>query len=157
MRHARPILALAAFVSLPLLADEAPTPTSTPVPNAAAKKAAGKTGKPPAAKAGASGAANMIVTKDPETGELRPATAAEIEKLLGPKPLVAREHLVVTLPDGSKMVELGEADMSYAVTTKNADGTFSQGCVHGAEAAAKAVASRPSSAAPAPAQAKTDR
>ena len=99
----------------------------------------------------------MIVTKDPETGALRPATAAEIEKLLGPKPLVAREHLVVTLPDGSKMIELGEADMSYAVATKNADGTVSRGCVHGAEAAANAVASPPSSAAPAPAPAKTDR
>jgi len=50
----------------------------------------------------------MIVTKDPETGELRPATPAEREKLLGRQPLVAPEHKVVTLPDGSKMVELGE-------------------------------------------------
>lgn len=157
MNGTRAILVLSALISLPAFADEpAPPPTPAATPAAPAAK---KVAKPTAAKAGAPGGANMIVTKDPETGALRPATAAEIEKLLGPgpRPLVAREHQVVTLPDGSKMIELGEADMSYAVATKNADGTVSRGCVHGAEAAAKAVASPPSSAAPAQAPAKTDR
>jgi hypothetical protein len=99
----------------------------------------------------------MIVAKDPETGELRPATPAEREKLLGRQPLVAPEHKVVTLPDGSVMVELGEADMSYAVATKNPDGTLSHACVHGDAAAAKAVTAV-ASPSPAPASApKTDR
>ena len=151
MKRTRAILVLSVLVSLPVFADEVP-PAPTATPAATAKKTAAKKAAPkPAA-----GTANMIVTKDPETGELRPATPAEREKLLGRQPLVAPEHKVVTLPDGSKMVELGEADMSYAVATKNADGTVSQSCVHGAQTAAKAVASPPSSAAPPPAP-KTDR
>jgi hypothetical protein len=112
--------------------------------SASSKKPATKTAPATAArtaKPGAAGTANMVVTRDPETGELRNATAAEREKLLGRRPLAVPEHKVVTLPDGSVMVELGEADMSYEVATRNADGTISRGCVHGAAAAAKAVAS----------------
>lgn len=111
---------------------------------ASSKKPATKTAPAAAtgtAKPEAAGAANMVVTRDPETGELRNATAAEREKLLGRRPLATPEHKVVTLPDGSVMVELGEADMSYAVATRNTDGTISKGCVQGAAAAAKAVAS----------------
>jgi hypothetical protein len=92
----------------------------------------------------------MIVTKDPDTGELRPATAAEREKLLGRQPLAAPEHKVVTLPDGSVMVELGEADRSYAVATRNADGTLSRTCVHGAAEAAKAAKAAKAAPSPAP-------
>jgi hypothetical protein len=109
---------------------------------ASSKKPATKTAPAAAtAKPGATGAANMVVTRDPETGELRNATAAEREKLLGRRPLATPEHKVVTLPDGSVMVELGEADMSYAVATRSADGTISQGCVHDTAATAKAVSS----------------
>jgi hypothetical protein len=120
---------------------------------ASSKKPATKTAPAAAAataKPAAAGAANMVVTRDPETGELRNATAAEREKLLGRRPLATPEHKVVTLPDGSVMVELGEADMSYAVAKRNADGTISQTCVHGDAAAAKAVAS-PASVPAAPA------
>jgi topoisomerase IA-like protein len=101
----------------------------------------------------------MVVTKDPETGELRPATAAEREKLLGRKALAAPEHTVVTLPDGSVMVELGEADMSYAVATRGADGKIVQSCVHGKEAAKAATTEKvaPAAATPAPAAPATDR
>ncbi len=80
----------------------------------------------------------MIVTKDAETGELRPATAEERAKLLGRRPLVSVEHKVVTLPDGTSMVELGDADMSYAVASRKAGGSVVRGCVHG-DAAAKAA------------------
>jgi len=154
------ILVLSALISLPAFADEpapSPTPAATPAAPAAkieAKKAAKKAAPKPAA-----GSANMIVTKDAETGELRPATPAEREKLLGRQPLAAPEHKVVTLPDGSVMVELGEADRSYAVATKSPDGSLSHTCVHGAAEAAKAVtavASPAPAAAPAPAP-KTDR
>lgn len=146
MHATRLLPAVALLLFLPARADEAPTPTSTPDPNAAVEKAA----KQPTAKAGAPGKANMIVTKDPETGKLRPATAAEREKLFGRRPLATPEHKVVTLPDGSVMVELGEADTSYAVATRNPDGTITKTCVRGAAAAAKAVASpAPVPAAPA--------
>lgn len=97
----------------------------------------------------ASGAANMVVTRDPETGEIRNATAAEREKLLGRRPLASPEHKVVTLPDGSVMVELGEADMSYAVARRNPDGTITKTCVHGNAAAAKAAVSPAPTSAPA--------
>lgn len=157
MNGTRAILVLFALISLPAFADEPATssaPAATPAAPAAkteAKKAAKKATPRPAA-----GSANMIVTKDPETGELRPATPAEREKLLGRQPLAAPEHKVITLPDGSVMVELGEADMSYAVATKSPDGSLSHTCVHGAAEAARAVASPAPAAAPAPAP-KTDR
>ncbi len=111
--------------------------SSTKTATKSAPDAAAATSKP-----GTAGAANMVVTRDAETGELRNATAAEREKLVGRRPLAAPEHKVVTLPDGSVMVELGEVDMSYAVATRNPDGTFTKTCVHGgANTAAKAVAS----------------
>ncbi|MBK9065075.1 MAG: hypothetical protein IPL89_18155 [Acidobacteria bacterium] len=157
MKSTRAILVLSALLSLPAFADE-PAPSSTPAatPAAPAVKTEAKKAAKKAAPLPAAGSANMIVTKDAETGELRPATPAEREKLLGRQPLAAPEHKVVTLPDGSVMVELGEADRSYAVATKNPDGTISRTCVHGAAEAAKAVASPAPAAAPAPAP-KTDR
>ncbi len=82
----------------------------------------------------------MVVTRDPETGELRNATAEERAKLFaGRAPQAApAAPRVVTLPDGTKMVELGEDSMSYAVATKTPDGSVKQRCVHGAQAAEKA-------------------
>lgn len=146
MNSTRVILVFSALLAFPALAVEAPpAPAATPAapaPNAEAKKAAKKAAPKPAA-----GSANMVVTKDPETGELRPATAAEREQLLGRRPLVAPERKVVTLPDGSVMVELGEVDMSYAVATRGADGTISQTCVHGAAARRAAPTPAPATAA----------
>ena len=142
MRWNRCLPALALLLFLPARAD-GPPPTVTPTPKEAAKKIAKK---PAASKTPAPGAANMVVTRDPETGELRNATAAEREKLFGRRPLASPERKVVTLPDGSLMVELGEADMSYAVATRNPDGTITKTCVHGDAEAGKAA----SSPAPAP-------
>jgi len=120
---------------------------------ASSKKTATKSAPAAAAgtsKPGTAGAANMVVTRDAETGELRNATAAERQELLRRRPLAAPEHKVVTLPDGSVMVELGEVDMSYAIATRNPDGTITKTCVHGgANTAAKAVASPAVPAAPA--------
>ncbi len=135
---------------LPALADElAPSPTPAATPAApVAKTGAKKAAVEKAASQPAAGAANMVVTKDAETGELRPATPAEREKLLGRRPLVSAEHQVVTLPDGSQMVEMTDADMSYAVARKNPDGTITSACVRGDEAAALKAA--PASKAPRP-------
>jgi hypothetical protein len=92
----------------------------------------------------------MVVTRDPETGEIRNATAAEREKLLGsrrPQTSSAAPRVVV-LPDGTKMVELGEESMSYAVVRRNPDGTLTSTCVEGSEAAS--AARKPKAATPAP-------
>ena len=85
------------------------------------------------------GAANMVVTKDPETGELRNATAEERAKLFaGREPQAAPDDSrVVILPDGTEMVRLGKDTMNYAVATKNPDGSIQQSCVHGKDSATK--------------------
>ena len=120
---------------------------------ASSKKPAAKTA--PAAAAGtakpkAAGAANMVVTRDPETGELRNATAAEREKLLGRRPAASAEHTVVTLPDGTRMMRLGPDHAVYSVARKNPDGTLTSGCVHGTGEAEAFTEAAPSPA-PAPA------
>lgn len=118
----------------------------------APKKTAAKTApapSPKAAKPEAAGTANMVVTRDPETGEIRNATPAERERLLGRRPQVApAPPRVVVLPDGTEMVELGEDSMSYAVARRNPDGTMTQSCAEGPEAAA--AARKPKAEAPAP-------
>ena len=147
MKGTRAMLALSALLALPAFAED-PVPSPTTPPAKTDKNAVEKPASKPAARAGASGASNMIVTRDPETGELRPATPAERQKLLGRRPLVAVEHRVVTLPDGTSMVELGDADMSYAVAARGAGGTVVQGCVHGDAAAKAAVSATPTPSAP---------
>lgn len=158
------ILVFAATLAVPALAEEPPkaAPPGTPqeeISSNEKNERAASESRPSLRKAAAPGAANMVVTKDPETGALRPATPAEREKLLGRTPLARpKERTVVTLPDGSLMVELGEADMSYAVATKGPDGSIARTCVHGSEAAAKKVAaSAPAAPAAPPAPASADR
>ncbi|MDL2717589.1 MAG: hypothetical protein PT977_07530 [Acidobacteriota bacterium] len=113
-------------------ADKALCPKTKEQPATAPKKHA--------VKKSSAGAANMVVTRDPETGELRNATAAERAKLFaGRAPQAApATPRVVTLPDGTQMIELGEDTMNYAIATKNPDGSIRQGCVHGSDAAAQA-------------------
>jgi hypothetical protein len=156
MKSTRAILVVSALVSLPAFADgstPSPAPAATPAAPVA-KSGAKKGAAEKAVSKPAAGTANMVVTKDPETGELRPATPAERERLLGRRPLVRAEHEVVTLPDGTSMIELGDADMSYAVASRRAGGTVVQGCVHGDAAAKAAVSATPAPAAPA---GKSDR
>jgi hypothetical protein len=145
MRHVRPILALAALFCLPLFAEDTP-PAGTPAPVAAPKKTAKKDRRPSPARAAPAGAANVIVAKDPVTGELRPATAAEREQLLGRRPLVSPAPEIVTFPDGTVMMKERPEDANYAVATRNADGTLSYACVRGADAARAAAAPAPSPA-----------
>lgn len=145
MSHIRPILVLSALFAAPLFAEETPAPAPE-LPKAATA----------APKAPAKGASNLVVTKDPETGEIRPATAAEREKLLGRKPLVKPERAVVTLPDGSQMMELGPEDASYAIAKKDANGKVVASCVHGDPAKTLSAPPAPKPAAPA-AEPKSDR
>ena len=128
MFHKGSILVLAAFLALPAFSEEPPA-TPTPVPKAGAKKKSQT--KDGVAGTRAAGTANLVVTRDPDTGAIRPATAAEREKLLGRRSLVRTERPVVTLPDGSLELELGEADMAYAVASRNPDGMITTKCVPG--------------------------
>jgi hypothetical protein len=145
MAAMRPILVFSLLFSLPALADDPPAPAVTP---------AAPVKKEDAAKADP-GAANMLVTKDPVTGKLRPATAAEREKLLGRTPLVSPEPEVVTLPDGTILMKVRPEERLFAVAKRNPDGTLSYACVHAADAAAAPAAT--SAPAPSPAPKKADR
>lgn len=141
MARTRAILVFSALLALPAFADDsAPAPTATPA--GPAKKKAPKKAAPDAA----AGAANMVVVKDAETGKLRPATPVEREQLLGKRPLAAASPDVVTLPDGTVMLKERAEDANYAVATRNADGTLSYACVHGADAARANAAPAPSPA-----------
>ena len=107
-------------------------------PEAATGKAPDK--KAAATAAPASGSANMVVTRDPVTGEIRNATAAERAALFAgraPQAAPAAPQIVV-LPDGTEMMRLGEDAMSYAIATVSSDGTVTQTCVHGKDAATAA-------------------
>lgn len=127
-------------------ADKAPCPKAKAGTTAESRKqAVKKTSAATAVQAAApapppAGAANMVVTRDPETGELRNATAAEREKLFAGRAPQASgvAPRVIVLPDGTKMVELGEDSMSYAIATKAPDGSIKQSCVHGAHSATEA-------------------
>jgi hypothetical protein len=143
MNGTRAILVLAALVSLPGFAEE-PAPSATPAATSAApavkteaKKAATKAAPKPAA-----GSANMIITKDAETGELRPATPAEAARLRGPQPLVYEEPIVEVLPDGTRRVTLDDRHAHWVAVRRNTDGTLTETCT---------VAGPPSSPAPVPA------
>jgi hypothetical protein len=142
-------------------ADKALCPKAKGRTTAASKEnAVKKTSAVPAAAAAApaplpAGAANMVVTRDPVTGEIRNATAEERARLFaGRTPQAApAAPLVVVLPDGTEMVRLGEESMNYAVATVAPDGTIKQSCVHGADAADDARKAK----APAPAPRAEER
>jgi hypothetical protein len=143
MSQLRPILVFSFLFALPALADDTPAPAATPA--APAKKESAAKADP---------GANMLVTKDPVTGKLRPATPAEREKLLGRTPLVSPEPEIVTLPDGTVMMKARPEERLYEVAKRNADGTLSYACVHAADAAAPAATPAP---APSPAPKNADR
>lgn len=87
----------------------------------------------------------MVVVRDPQSGQLRAATPAEI-RALAPASASASARLsapsqpaMVTHPGGSRHVRLGERGLVYSVVTRGADGMLAQECVHGNAAAEKAV------------------
>lgn len=98
---------------------------------------------PPAHAAGpASGPAavpaGMVVVRDPQTGQLRAPTGAESNALLGN---AARQRSAPSArvesvgPGGSRKVQLGKSALVYSVATRHPDGTLTEHCVNGEEAA----------------------
>lgn len=87
----------------------------------------------------------MVVVRDPQTGQMRAPTAAEM-KALAPPPMVGLRaqvplsSLVKTNPNGSRTLRLGERGLVYSVVSRAPDGTLAQHCVQGADAADKALA-----------------
>ncbi|MBT9492822.1 MAG: hypothetical protein IV107_10850 [Paucibacter sp.] len=100
-----------------------------------------------------SAASAATVARDPVTGELRAPTAAEAQALSQPasgrgavKAAPARGMLTgrinpqpVHHANGSVEQELDDSTLSFSVATRNADGSISQACVSGADAAEAAM------------------
>lgn len=92
---------------------------------------------PPAAAA----ARPLRVFRDPVTGKLRPPTREELERLREAQalePKTARVFTTVVRPDGTKVVDLGDAFLFSVVAKREPDGSTQFECVpsRGAGAAA---------------------
>jgi hypothetical protein len=144
MRLTRCLPGLALLLFLPARADE--TAASAPRKEPAVKKPSAVTTARPEAASGAS----LTVARDPVTGALRPLTSEEARQLRGARPLAVAEPLVVTLPDGTRMMRLGPDQASLSVARKNPDGSLTSVCVHGT-AEGRAFLESASGAVPAPA------
>ncbi|HWH82984.1 MAG TPA: hypothetical protein VNU71_12195 [Burkholderiaceae bacterium] len=114
-------------------------------PWAAALAAAAIVAAPMAARA----AGGMTVTKDPQTGQLRAPTAQEMEALRAKENAAqAKTHgKAQTLVEhhhanGAVSVMLDESFMNYSVVTRNADGSLSEQCVVGSNAAQAIVSGK---------------
>jgi len=84
------------------------------------------------AQAPAAGTAGRIVTRDPETGELRAATAEEVNRLRTTvRKTMAMPTVERVLADGTVEVELGEEGVAYATLERRPDGTLKPGCFTG--------------------------
>ncbi len=105
----------------------------------------------------AAGAQAQTVTKDSVTGELRAPTAEEAKTLEAAKTgkraaapvgiLSGRaDPQPQRLPNGTVAQELTTDTMMYSVARKNADGTISQYCVTGDDAAQRLVKAKPDKA-----------
>lgn len=84
----------------------------------------------------------MVVVRDAQTGQMRAPTAAEARALAPPSAArlsAPAQPTMVTHPGGSRQVRLGERGLVYSVVKRGADGKLAEQCVHGTEAAEKAV------------------
>jgi hypothetical protein len=84
----------------------------------------------------------MVVVRDAQTGQLRAPTPAEA-RALAPKATGAMaaqgKPSMVTHASGARQVHLGERGLVYSVVTRDAEGKLADQCMHGADAADKAV------------------
>jgi hypothetical protein len=95
------------------------------------------------APASAAGQEGMVVARDPQTGQLRAPTAAEMQALAAQRPATLAPPAppkVIKRADGSRQARVGETGMVYAVVTRDADGHLAQQCVQGEPAASAALA-----------------
>lgn len=89
----------------------------------------------------------MVVARDPQTGQLRAPTAAEVKALRqqGEASMMgkaaAAAPTAITRTDGVRQVRLGERGMVYSVVRRDADGKLVKECVQGEHAAEEAVKS----------------
>ncbi|TFW28017.1 post-PEP-CTERM-1 domain-containing protein [Massilia horti] len=97
---------------------------------------------PPASAADQKG---MVVTRDPQTGQLRAPTPSEMQELnaqartlAAPVQSVPAQPTLVARPDVTRQVRLGDAGQVYSIVTRDSDGKLLNQCVQG-ERAANAV------------------
>ncbi|MDM5179759.1 hypothetical protein PO883_21440 [Massilia sp. DJPM01] len=84
----------------------------------------------------------MAVVRDKQTGQLRPATAAELRAMDGSlvQPQIAHPQPQVRVrADGTRSAPLGGRGVVYSVVSRTADGKLVQRCVEGEAAARHAV------------------
>lgn len=84
----------------------------------------------------------MVVVRDPQTGQLRAPTQAEMQALTSSAPSARAtppQHQLITGADGSRHVKLGESGLVYSVVTRDGKGRLEQHCVQGADAAEQAL------------------
>ncbi|NHZ92201.1 hypothetical protein F2P45_24810 [Massilia sp. CCM 8733] len=84
----------------------------------------------------------MAVVRDKQSGQLRPATAAELRAMRAalPQPQVAPPQPQASVrADGTRSVSLGERGMVYSVVSRTPDGKLVQHCVEGESAARHAT------------------
>jgi hypothetical protein len=115
--------------------DAVPAPQKAPVVQAAQVKVV-------------TAANSMTVVRDAQTGKLRAPTADEIESLLmnARTPAHAARSRTNTAPatfrsaSGGAGLHLGEDAFAYSVARRNLDGSLTEVCVTGAQAAQKELA-----------------
>lgn len=100
---------------------------------------------PAAGNAPGAVAAASVIAKDPETGELRPATAEEMQALRQSRSALLRSAAPAgpqpkTHWSGAQGARLTDEFASYSVVVKRADGRLVELCVQGQEAATKVQA-----------------
>jgi hypothetical protein len=83
----------------------------------------------------------MVVARDPQTGQLRAPTSAEMQALAAQRRALATpaQPTVVARPDATRQVRLGEKSQVYTIATRRADGKLVNQCVQGESAARAAV------------------
>jgi hypothetical protein len=92
----------------------------------------------------AAGQDGMVAVRDPQTGQMRAPTAAELQAL-APAPVatlraqVPLSSMVVTNPNGSRSLRLGERGQIYSVVKRAPDGKLVEQCVQGEDAASRAL------------------
>lgn len=84
----------------------------------------------------------MAVVRDKQTGQLRPATAAELRAMQGnlPQPQAAPAQTQASVrADGTRSALLGQRGVVYSVLARTPDGKLVQRCLEGESAAQHAI------------------
>jgi hypothetical protein len=94
----------------------------------------------------ASAQEGMVVSRDPQTGQLRTPTANEMQALTKQQrtlaPAAKAQPKAVSRSDGVRQVYMGESSQVYTVVARDANGKLVKRCVQG-ESAAKAALDQP--------------